>query len=138
MSATSTFTELRRIELDHPPRGVIGLVDDLLRLCPEQGLRLDWHASGCRIRAFQDGSEEVFEKPLSKSVFRAILARIAALCNERAPNSVTLFGGQGELQVGANPPVVFRVAFVNTTDEQRLALMPAQSPAINCAGRSLE
>ena len=67
--------------------------------------------------------------PLRKSALRAILARVAALCNERTPNSVSPYGGQGELSVGANPAVVFRVRFANTLAEQRLELMPQSEPA---------
>jgi hypothetical protein len=65
-------------------------------------------------------SKESTDVPLPKSVFRAILARLAALCNERTPNSVSPYRGEGECSVGTNPPVVFRVAFVNTPGEQRL------------------
>jgi hypothetical protein len=129
MSTSSALTKLLHVELDHPSRGVIGLVDELLRQCPEEGLRLEWQANGCRIRAFNGGSEVLLEKPLSKSVFRAILARVAALCNERTPNSVSPFGGQGELEVGTSPPEIVRVEFVNTTDEQGLVLIPVRSPA---------
>jgi hypothetical protein len=134
MSTSSTLTKLLHAELDHPSRGVVGLVDELLRQCPEEGFRLDWQANGCRILAFNDGSEELLEKPLSKSVFRAILARIAALCNERTPNSVSPFGGKGELEVGTAPPEIFRVEFVNTPDDQGLALFRAGSPTNGAVG----
>ena len=59
---------------------------------------------------------------MPKSVFRAALARIATLCNERNPNSVSPYGGAGELTVDAGPPLVIRVQFVNTPDEQSLEL----------------
>jgi hypothetical protein len=67
---------------------------------------------------------ELTEVPLARSVFRAILARVAVLCNERSPNSVSPYGGQGELLAGSNPAKLFRATFVNTADEQRLELMP--------------
>jgi hypothetical protein len=60
------------------------------------------------------------ELPLPKSVFRAILARLAAMCNERIPDSVSPYGGEGELSVGTDPPAIFRVAFTNTAGGQRL------------------
>jgi hypothetical protein len=101
-------------------RGVVGLVDDLLGLCREQGLQLDWQADRCRVHPLGARPQESTEIPLSKSVFRAILARIAALCNERVPDSVSPYGGEGELSVGTSPPTIFRVAFTNTPGEQRL------------------
>ena len=58
--------------------------------------------------------------PLQKSVFRAVVARVAALCNEGAPNSVTPYRGEGELSVWTNPPASFHVAFTNTPTEQWL------------------
>src|SRR4051812_32293134 len=112
LDAVRTFT--------HTPRGVLGIVEDLLGLAQEQGLRLDWHANQCRVRLLGAEPQELTEVSLPKAVFRAILARLAALCNERTPNSVSPYGGEGELSVGANPPTVFRVAFTNTPGEQRL------------------
>ena len=124
MTTTSQLLGTLRSALEQPTRGVVGLVDDLLRLCPEQGLRLDWQADHCRIRSLAGDSEALLDLPLRKSVFRAILARVAALCNERSPGSVSPYGGRGELLVGAAPPTVFRVVFANTADDHRLDLSP--------------
>jgi hypothetical protein len=33
------------------------MVDDLLRLCPEHGLRLDWEDHHCRLRVCNGDSE---------------------------------------------------------------------------------
>jgi hypothetical protein len=105
-------------------RGLAGLVDDLLGLCQEQGIQLDWRANRCRVRSLGAEPQESTEIPLPKSVFRAILARLAALCNERIPGSVSPYGGEGELSVGTNPRTVLRVAFTNTPGEQELELRP--------------
>jgi hypothetical protein len=123
MTTSSQFAELAGA-LENPPRGVVGFVDDLLRLCPEHGVQLDWHSNQCRIRAFQNGSNEVLERPLRQSVFRAILARVAALCNVHTPNSISPFRGQGEFVMGTHAPALFEVSFVNTEDEQKLVLIP--------------
>jgi len=128
MNTISQLTETIRSALEHPSRGVVGLVDDLLRLCPAQGLRLDWQADRCRIRFLNGGSEEVIDVPLRKSVVRAILARIAVLCNERIPNSVSPYGGQGELTAGENPPAAFRASFTNTPAELKLELLAETEP----------
>jgi hypothetical protein len=65
--------------------------------------------------------------PLRKSVVRAALARIAVLCNQLNPNSVSPYGGQGELLIGADSTTAMRVVFVNTPDEQSLELAPLRN-----------
>jgi hypothetical protein len=128
MSTTSqVYDELRRI-LGHPTGGVVGLVDDLLAVCQKHGLHLDWQADRCRVRSIGGDWEELNDIRLRKSVFRAILARVAALCNEQTPNSVSPYGGQGLLSVGANPPSVFRITFANTAAEQKLELLTEVDP----------
>jgi hypothetical protein len=127
-------------------RGVVGLVDDLLGLCREQELQLDWHADQCRVRAIGEESEESIEVALPKSVFRAILARLAALCNERNPGSASPYGGEGELTAGVDPDTLYRVVFTNTPDSQRVHLTriqtghesqrPARKPGSIAASRS--
>jgi hypothetical protein len=128
-----------------PTRGVLGLVDELLAASWNHELQLDWQADNCRVRLVKDGLEDLLEIPLRKSVFRAALARVGVLCNERKPNSVSPHGGQGELSFGSEPAAVFRVAFANTPDEQSLQLVRvapertldgrvAGQPATSCDG----
>jgi hypothetical protein len=133
MSTTAQVSEIFRRVLVNPTGGIVGLVDDLLRGCPESGLQLDWQAGCCRVRSVGGDGKELLDVPLRKSVFRAILARVAVLCNERAPNSVSSYGGQGELSVDANPAAVFRVAFVNTPATQKLELRTAALSATETA-----
>jgi len=122
MSSASPAAEAVRQVLTHPTGGVVGLVDDLLTVCREHQLQLDWQAARCRVRSAGSDREEFLEVSLRKSVFRMILARVAALCNERIPNSVSPYGGRGELSVGPQPLARFRVLFANTPDEQKLEL----------------
>jgi hypothetical protein len=72
------------------------------------------------VRLLGTEPQESVAVPFQKSVFRAILARLAALCNEQSPDSVSPYGGASELSVGTSPPVVFCVAFANTPAEQWL------------------
>ena len=130
MSAASPWSVALRSVLLQPTDGIVGLVDDLLSLCRQHGLELDWQAGRCRVRSFESDGEEWIDVPLRKSVFRAILARVAVLCNERMPNSTSLYGGQGEITVGADPATVFRVAFANTPSEQRLELTRIRTEAV--------
>ncbi|MBI3466576.1 MAG: hypothetical protein HY000_26480 [Planctomycetes bacterium] len=133
MSTTSELSERLQNVLEHASHGVVGLVDDLLSLCPKKGLRLDWYADRCRIRCLTDNSEELLELPLRKSVFRAILARVGALCNERGPSSVSPYGGEGELLIGADQAALVKVTFVNTMDEQELELRPVPAGSAKIA-----
>jgi hypothetical protein len=103
-------------------RGVVGLVDDLLALCQEQELQLEWRANQCRVCTIGVGPEEMIEVPLPNSAFRAVLARLAALCNEVNPGSVSPYRGEAELRIGIDPIIRFRVAFTNTASEQRVQI----------------
>jgi hypothetical protein len=129
MSAALEISEVLRRILLHPSGGVVGLVDDLLAVCREHGLQLEWQAGRWRLSSPGGDYQEWIDVPLRKSVLRAVLARLAVLCNERNPNSVSPYGGQGELVVGGNPPTVFRVSFANTLAEQKLELLPQTEPA---------
>ena len=102
MNTTSEVTNLLRQLLLFPSNGVVGLVDDLLKVCREHGLQVEWRPDCCRVRCDKGGWEELTDVQLSKSTFRAILARIATLCNERIPNSASIYGGQGELSCGTD------------------------------------
>lgn len=123
MITTSRYSDDMRKAILEPTRGVIGLVDDLLTLCRDHSLELNWRGDLCRIRSHGGDWEELVNLALPKSAFRSILARVAALCNERIPNSVSPYGGKGELHVGTEPEAIFQVAFVNTPDEQCLELL---------------
>lgn len=134
MSIPLTPAEQIRRALSAPTRGILGLVDELLAASWGQNLRLDWQADRCRVR-LGNGLEELLEVPLPKSVVRAALARIAVLCNERKPNSVSPYGGRGELSGSAESAAVFRVAFANTPDEQSLELVRVAPAEIDKSGQ---
>jgi hypothetical protein len=108
--------------LTTPLGGVVGLVDQILRVSLEHDLRLSWQAGRCRVTILKADPADQFEAPLQKSVIRAVLARIAALCNKPFPNSVSPYGGLGEVTIDADPARVIRVKFINTLQEQSLEL----------------
>jgi hypothetical protein len=126
MSSPSSFLESVGRAFRPTERDVVGLVNDLVQLCSAQGLELDWHADHCRGRSLGIEPEESIDLPLPQSVFRAALARLAALCNDRNPGSVSPYQGEGELMVGDDPRAVCRVAFTNTSSTQRVRLTPIQ------------
>ena len=126
MADPSSFPELVGRAFRPTDRGVAGVVDGLLDLCPTHDLELDWRDDRCCVRSLGVEPNESTELPLPKSVFRAVLARVAALCNEHSPGSVSPYGGEAELMVGADPPTAARVAFTNTSSSQRIRLMRIQ------------
>lgn len=153
MSTPAPFAEQVRKAFAPNARGAVGVVDELLEVCREETVQLEWQDGVCRVHrvtitpavlaqlsAIQLaasipipgagptlvaaltgalGSPEPIEVPIPKSAFRAILARLAALCNERAPGSTSPYGGEGELLAGGSSPAAFRVSFTNTPDAQR-------------------
>ncbi len=124
-----SFTDRIRRAFEPTHRGVVGLVDELLGLCRDRQLRFDFRDGHCRVDALDVVGQDSVDVPLHKSVFRAVLARIAALCNEHSPDSVTPYRGEGEISIGTDPPAAFRVAFTNIPSEQRLEVRASTSPA---------
>lgn len=112
MSTVSPFAE-RIQDVFGQSHDVLGMVVELLSLCCEQGLRLDWQNGACQVRPSAPSAGESVEVAIPESVFRAVLARIAALCNERAPGSVSPYGGRGELAAGDDRATNCHVAFSN-------------------------
>jgi hypothetical protein len=88
----------------------------------EYGLEIDQSADNCRVRSLIPEPEESVVVPLPKPVFRAVLARLAALCNERNPGSASPYGGEAEIPVDLVTRVLCRVAFTNTPSTQRMRL----------------
>lgn len=122
MNKQASLSERFTRALTTSNQGVVGLVDELLAASQEQGIRLCWQSGRCHVSILKADSPDQFEVPVQKSVIRAVLARVAALCNERTPNSATPYGGVGEVTVDADPTKVIGVKFVNTAEEQSLEL----------------
>ncbi len=118
---------------DPPASGFVGIVDNLLELCRGGELEFALRSDVCHIRIRQGTLEETLNLPLREGIFRAMLARIAALCNQRQPGSVSPYGGQGEIHLGRHPHAVFAAHFVNTTAEQSLRLAHLSHDGTNAA-----
>jgi hypothetical protein len=116
-------------------RGVVGLVDDLLGLCRVHQLRLQFADGHCSVRRLGAEDADSLRIPIPKSVFRAALARVAAICNEQRPGSVTPYRGEGEVVVpnppspNCAPPSTCYVSFTNTPSEQQLEMRFSRSSA---------
>ena len=124
MNTTTELSSVLRGAVNQPNPGIVRLVDEILNLCRKHNFQLDWQAGRCLIRPPGGDWEEVADLQIRKSVFRAILARIAVLCNEQSPNSLSHYGGRATLTVGENPSAVCQVALVNSPAEQRLEIRP--------------
>ena len=122
MKTTSTLSDSLRRAFEPPASGFVGVADNLLSSCRGGHLELVWRDGVCRAKIRQSEIEETVEIPFRKSVFRAILARIANLCNDYEFDSVSPYGGEGKLSVGTDLPATFQIVFVNTPEEQTLAI----------------
>jgi hypothetical protein len=112
--------------------GVAGLTEQLLGACVGGDVEFERVGDRCFYRWTDEEGAQEFPLPLSPAAFRTILARVAALCNERSPESVSPYGGEGELVVGAAE--VF-VRFTNTSQAQKLEVK--SGPGWNAASQPL-
>lgn len=122
MTALFSLPDRLRLALISPTRGILGVVDELLAAALVGDVHFVWQDGIARLDLSEDSRPLGLEVPMPKSVARAILARIAVLCNERHPDSVSPWGGRGESMTEAEPARIVRVAFVNTPQEQWLDL----------------
>jgi hypothetical protein len=116
MSVASSFEEGLRNAFAPTAHGIVGLVDQLLAFCRRQDTMFEWKGGRLCCRPLE-GEGETVEVPLPKAAFRPMLARVAALCNRHERESVSPYGGEGEIVVGGDP---FLVIFTNTPSTQRL------------------
>ncbi|MGH9676459.1 MAG: hypothetical protein ACRD36_05100, partial [Candidatus Acidiferrum sp.] len=124
MSTASAYSEKLQKAMVNPTGGVVGLVHELLSVCGEHALEVDWRGAILRVRAQKGDWEDLIDTALRQSIKRAILSRVAVLCNERNPNSMSSYGGESVLRLTPSSPKSFRVVIVNTTEEQVLHLIP--------------
>lgn len=136
MINSSNFAHYVRIAFEPKPDGVVGLVDTLLNLCRLYQFRINFRDGRCSCRRLGADTQESFDIPLPKSVFRAALARIAAICNEQHPQSVTPYRGEGEIAVlrpispdsQKHPsPSTCYVSFTNTPSDQQFEMRFSRS-----------
>jgi hypothetical protein len=120
MKTASGLSDAVLRAFEPPDTGFVGIADNLLQLCLGASVEITWGQDACRVSMRNGAAEEVVDVPLRKSVFRAVLARIAVLCNERRADSVSPYGGCGEIALDSGP--VVSVRFENTSAVQSLRL----------------
>ncbi len=122
MSATSSLSEILQNALDSRDN-LIEVVDGLLRVCAENDMHLRMLADSGLFRSTNRGrAEHAFKNPLTKSRFRAVLARIALLCNEATPGSASPYGGMGTVPISPDRLESVYVSFANTPDEPGISI----------------
>ena len=122
MISSQTVHDCLRRAFAPTQRGIVGLTEQLLGACVGGDVEFERVEDRCVCRWTVSGETQEATVPLRPVAFRTILARIAVLCNEHSPNSVTPYGGEGLLTVKGHPATVVQVAFVNTPDKQQLEL----------------
>ncbi len=120
MIPSQTTRDRLRLAFAPTQDGIVGLTNQLLEACVGSEVEIKRVGNHCVCNWTVSGETLEAPVPLPPAAFRTILARIAALCNERSPNSVSPYLGEGLLAVKGPPPTVICVTFVNTPDEQRL------------------
>src|SRR3712207_851744 len=108
MTTSHVVEELRRV-LAAPTGGVTGLVDELLAACAEHGRGLDWRSGRWRGRPLGGVWEDRIDRTVRQSVFRAVVARAAAVCDQQGPGSVSPYRRTAELSNGRDQAMTVRV-----------------------------
>ena len=129
MSVDSSFEEGLQKAFAPTTHGIVGLVDQVLAFCRVRDIVFECKDGQLHCRPLE-GEGETVEIPLPKAAFRPMLARVAVLCNQHKPDSVSPYGGEGEIAAGGDPPDVFRVKFTNTPSVQRLEVRDGREEAL--------
>ena len=122
MNITKTLKELlnagANCEVD-----VVKFSDELMQLCAEHELRLRLEPSQCVVES-SGGKEsiDVIENPMRRSQFRAVLARIGAICSECSNRIMTPYGGDWEVSYSGDQSRRIRVSLHNTPNAQFVEL----------------
>lgn len=122
MTPPPTVQDRLRRAFEPTRHGVAGLVEQMLVACAGADLAFERVGDRCVCRWSVGGDTHEVTVPLRPAAFRTVLARIATLCNERDPGSVTPYRGEGLLPIPGNPTALLRVHYVNTPENQQLEL----------------
>ena len=82
---TQTVDDYLRRAFAPTTRGIVGLTEQLLEACVGSDVSIERVGDKCVCRWSAGGESQESAAPLPPAAFRTLLARIAALCNERRP-----------------------------------------------------
>ena len=113
------------LELLTAPRagGVLALADELVNYCLGHQVSLTITTGNCVVVDAHNQQKEVVPITLSKVMFRALIARFAALCS--SAKTMTPYGGTGQIEL-PDHSLILKVALKNTIDHQWLELVPTR------------
>ena len=109
--------------------GVLGLADELLQLCPTDGMRLDWRDDECHVTLHNGDDPTELHFTFPKAVFRALLARMFGICQGQSPEVANPYQGEGNFVFGPTRDQ-YHVAFINTPSVQHLELRRLESDSV--------
>jgi hypothetical protein len=115
--------EIHRL-FQQPEGGIVGVADQLLQKCRDHHVRMEWAESGLRIQIDSGPWQLLQGLALRKSIFRALLARLALLSNESG-KPCSPYGGSGEISIADDYSIMIQLT--NTPEQQQLALNPLKS-----------
>lgn len=122
MIASSEIDDRMRRAFAPTSGGIVALTDQILSACIGSDVELTRVGNQIVSRWTSDAETVETPAPLPVAGFRTILARVAALCAESNPDTVTPYGGDVSLTLKGPPPTAVRVVFANTPSEQRLEI----------------
>jgi hypothetical protein len=120
------------------PRPVVELVWDLLSAADAHGVRLGWDDGKCDISSVRTtGEHRSVALPLS--VFRAVLARLAALCERDSHDDFSPYRWEGKLVWDADSTRHFWIDVTNNHAQGFLVTIQPISPSdpARSVGKSL-
>ena len=124
MNTTELNHRLKQI-LQPSPSGVVGMADALLELCFRECIEIRATNFGITSRQANGTETNVIVNPWPRSsVFRAILARIIARCNDYSVDSVPIYGGDGIWARSMDEVSQLRISVSNTTSDSRIHILP--------------
>ncbi len=129
MPPISTTCDDIQAVLSRPSNGIVGIVDQLLTIARDHGLRLNWRQDHCEVEIRGPQRNDLLNISMENSVFRAILARSATVCRGDDGESLSPYGGRGTVNCGGDSTKCIRAVIANTPAEQRLELTPEPSDA---------
>jgi hypothetical protein len=123
MSTVPSFVTTSQEAIRSPVGGVSGFVDTMLLLCRDNDLQVQWVPEHLRVRAKGQDWHEIETSFPRQSIFRAILASVAAQTRTADLRAISPYGGEGFAMVGAaESPTLLAVKVANTPAEQSLSL----------------
>jgi hypothetical protein len=152
---TATVADVTHITtiLEPLSGGVVALVDRLLEFCREHDIEMHRTDAGVEVHPLVDDyelpTEDYFARPTTEwyrdrrhrqtlvtmpevmnRLFRTVLARLAKLCDDHGPKSVSPYNGTGHIEfIGADGvPTLFRVAFMNSPSDNSLQIRRVNRP----------